>query len=165
MRMGMFFDRDGVVNALVTTGHPHGRSPRTLSEFKILPGVKEGFREADEAGFIPIIITNQPDVERGNVGRGMLGEMHAKLSRDLPQLKAIYVCEHGKDHCSCRKPKPGLLFQAAMDHGIDLMQSWMIGDRWVDIAAGASAGCRTVLVAAPYSWIPSSSGIPESSLR
>jgi D-glycero-D-manno-heptose 1,7-bisphosphate phosphatase len=80
-------------------------------------------------------------------------------------LDDILVCPHdGADRCPCRKPKPGLLLTAARRHGIDLSRSWLIGDRWVDVAAGRAAGVRTVLLERPYSWDPTSSDQPPDCL-
>jgi transaldolase len=78
-------------------------------------------------------------------------EINATLSRRLG-LSAVYACYHDNaDDCACRKPKPGMLARAAEEHGIDLRRSFMVGDRWGDVAAGAAAGCRTFLIDMPYS--------------
>jgi D-glycero-D-manno-heptose 1,7-bisphosphate phosphatase len=67
-------------------------------------------------------------------------------------LAAVYACYHDTaDNCDCRKPKPGMLLRAAREHGIDLSASWMVGDRWGDVAAGGAAGCKTILIDLPYS--------------
>ena len=102
-------------------------------------------------GLSLIIVTNQPDVARGTQTREAIEEMNAQLARDLA-LDGVFVCYHDSaDECACRKPKAGLILQAAEAHGLDVAASFMVGDRWSDIAAGAAAGCRTLLVDRPYS--------------
>jgi D-glycero-D-manno-heptose 1,7-bisphosphate phosphatase len=97
-----------------------------------------------------IVVTNQPDVARGTTRRAAVEAMHAILRADLP-LDDCAVCYHDDaDACICRKPLPGLLIQAAAVHSIDLARSFMIGDRWRDIDAGAAAGCRTILIDRAY---------------
>jgi D-glycero-D-manno-heptose 1,7-bisphosphate phosphatase len=92
------------------------------------------------------VVTNQPDVARGATSREAVEQLNALLARQVG-LDTVRVCFHDDaDHCPCRKPKPGLLTAAADDYGIDLAQSWMVGDRWRDIDAGHAAGCRTVLI-------------------
>jgi D-glycero-D-manno-heptose 1,7-bisphosphate phosphatase len=98
------------------------------------------------AGFLLIVVTNQPDLARGKQSRVVVEEIHAALCSAMP-LDAIYICDHdGAEECDCRKPKPGMLLAAAGKFHIDLTQSFMIGDRWRDVEAGARAGCRTVFL-------------------
>jgi D-glycero-D-manno-heptose 1,7-bisphosphate phosphatase len=149
-RKAIFLDRDGVLNqTFVRGGVPH--PPATLAEFELLPNVPKAvdwFRSAD---FCLIVVTNQPDVARGTQNRDMIEAMHAHLSHQIV-LDAVYVCYHDTpDQCDCRKPRAGMLFQAAAAHQIELSQSFMIGDRWSDIVAGATAGCTTLLLDQPYS--------------
>ena len=97
-----------------------------------------------KAGFLLIGATNQPDVARGKTEREVVESINQYLLAKLP-LDEIYVCYHDDvDQCLCRKPGPGLLLKAAKQHGIDLSKSFMVGDRWKDIAAGKRAGCRTI---------------------
>jgi D-glycero-D-manno-heptose 1,7-bisphosphate phosphatase len=97
-----------------------------------------------------IAVTNQPDVARGDLAIEDLSVMHESLLGRIP-LDAVLFCPHDDaDACSCRKPAPGLLLEAAGRYGISLLQSVMVGDRWRDIEAGARAGCRTVFVDAGY---------------
>jgi D-glycero-D-manno-heptose 1,7-bisphosphate phosphatase len=99
-----------------------------------------------DAGFLVIVVTNQPDVPSGITPRSTVDAMHAELRRRLP-LDDIRVCFHtDADNCACRKPKPGLLLAASRDCDIDLGSSYLVGDRWRDIDAGRAAGCFTVLV-------------------
>jgi D-glycero-D-manno-heptose 1,7-bisphosphate phosphatase len=104
-----------------------------------------------DAGFTLIVVTNQPDVARGTQCRQRVEEINARLRAELPLLD-VRTCYHDNaDGCGCRKPRPGLLFQAALDFGLDLRRGFMIGDRWSDVEAGRVAGCRTVLIDTPYS--------------
>ncbi|HEY4740193.1 MAG TPA: HAD-IIIA family hydrolase [Candidatus Acidoferrales bacterium] len=149
-RRAVFLDRDGVINrAIVRDGTPH--PPATLEELEILPGVPEALRDLKGQGFELFVITNQPDVARGTQTRGAVEGINRKLASTLP-LDDIIVCYHtDKDNCSCRKPKPGMLLDAARKHGIDLSVSFLVGDRWRDIEAGKSAGCKTILINGGYS--------------
>ena len=145
-KRAVFLDRDGVINrALVREGFPY--APKHFSEFEILPGVAEACTKLKAAGFLLIVATNQPDVGRGDVKQEVVEEIHAFMRRQLP-IDRVEVCYHpGKGfECDCRKPKPGMLLAAARALGVDLEQSWMVGDRWRDIDCGHAAGCRTVLI-------------------
>lgn len=149
MCQAVFLDRDGVVTrAIVREGKPY--APTSLAELVILPGVAEACTVLHEAGFRLIVVTNQPDVARATLRREVVEAMHEALCDQLP-LDDIRVCYHDDtDHCSCRKPKPGLLLDAARDWNIDLSASFMVGDRWKDIETGRRAGCRTVFVDCGY---------------
>jgi D-glycero-D-manno-heptose 1,7-bisphosphate phosphatase len=142
-RRAVFLDRDGVVNAaLVRDGKPY--SPATPDELVLLPGVEAALAQLRDAGFVRVVVTNQPDIARGKTTRAQIDAMHDKV-RGL--VDAIYMCPHDDgDRCACRKPLPGMLLDAARDLDLDLAGSIVVGDRWRDIAAGAAAGCRTVFV-------------------
>lgn len=141
----VFLDRDGVLNrSLVKDGKPY--PPLSLQELEILPQVTEALTILKNAGFLLICVTNQPDVARGKQKREIVEAIHEKLLNYLC-LDEILTCYHDdRDHCQCRKPLPGLLLKAAEQYSIDLSQSFMVGDRWRDIEAGANAGCRTILI-------------------
>ncbi len=145
MRRAVFLDRDGVLNrAILREGKPH--PPESITDLRLLPGVREACRKLREAGFALILITNQPDIARGAVSAQQVCEIHTRLQRYL-QLDDIRVCPHDDaDRCDCRKPKPGLLLEAARALGIDLGSSYMIGDRWRDVEASHRAGCQTIFV-------------------
>ena len=145
MVSAVFLDRDGVINAnLERNGKPV--APTNLSDFRILPGVAEATRLLKEAGFLLVIVTNQPDVAHGLTPKATVEAMHAEIMRQLP-IDDIIVCFHADaDNCSCRKPKPGMILEAAARHWIDLAASYLVGDRWRDVHAGRSAGCRTIFV-------------------
>ncbi len=141
----VFLDRDGVLNhAIIREGCPY--PPSSLEELRIVPGAAAALRRLKDAGFLLIVVTNQPDVGRGTQSREAVDQLNSAVQAELP-LDGFYVCFHdGADGCDCRKPKPGLLVRAARERNIDLRRSFMIGDRWRDIDAGASAGCGTVLI-------------------
>ena len=141
----VFLDRDGVINrSVVRDGKPY--PPQTLSELEVLPGVKEALQRLRLAGFRLVVVTNQPDVARGRQRRETVEAMHDVLRRDLG-LDEFEVCYHDDaDECDCRKPSPGLLLRASARIPVDFAKSYVVGDRWRDIAAGRTAGCRTVLI-------------------
>ncbi|HEX7702453.1 MAG TPA: HAD family hydrolase, partial [Kofleriaceae bacterium] len=145
MKRAVFLDRDGVINAsVVRDGKPY--PPAHVDEMELLPGVPEALAALRAAGFQLIVVTNQPDVARGTQTRAAVDAIHDRMRRDLP-LDAIYACFHDDaDDCACRKPKPGLLVNAAADLGIDLPSSFMVGDRWRDTDAGLAAGCRAIFI-------------------
>jgi D-glycero-D-manno-heptose 1,7-bisphosphate phosphatase len=145
VRAAIFLDRDGVINKpVVHRGVPH--PPATLDKFVLLDGVVEAVERARQAGFAVVVVTNQPDVSRGDQEQAVVEAMH-DVVRDALAPDAIMVCYHNDaEACECRKPAPGMLHQAARDLALDLTRSFMVGDRWRDIEAGRRAGCRTVYV-------------------
>lgn len=147
LRPAVFLDRDGVINrALERDGKPY--PPTSLAEFEILPGVTEACAKLKQAGFLLVVATNQPDVGRGTLAQSVVDSIHAHMTKVLP-IDRVKVCFHpgkGASDCDCRKPKPGMLLRAARELGIDLAQSWMVGDRWRDVDCGHAAGCRTVFI-------------------
>ena len=148
-RKAVFLDRDGVLNAAVVRGgKPY--PPSNLDEVRILPGVEEACRRLRRAGWLLVVVTNQPDVARGLARREAVEAINRHLVQRLG-LDDVRTCYHDDaDGCGCRKPAPGLLLEAARDHGIDLAASWMVGDRWRDVEAGRRAGCRTAFVDSGY---------------
>jgi D-glycero-D-manno-heptose 1,7-bisphosphate phosphatase len=149
MVKAVFLDRDGVLNeAIVRNGKPF--SPDTIEEMVIPADAPAALTRLRQHGFRLIMATNQPDIARGRLARARVDAMNDYVRGKLP-LDAIEVCEHDDgDLCSCRKPKPGLLLRAAERDGIALSESFMIGDRWRDVEAGHSAGCRTILIGDGY---------------
>ena len=145
MVKAVFLDRDGVINAnLERNGRPV--APTRLAEFRILPGVEEAAQRLKAAGFLLVVVTNQPDVANGLTPKVTVEAMHDEVRKRLP-VDDIAVCYHAdKDDCACRKPKPGMILDAAQKHDIDIARSYLVGDRWRDVAAGRAAGCRTVFV-------------------
>jgi D-glycero-D-manno-heptose 1,7-bisphosphate phosphatase len=134
-----------VVNrVLLREGKPY--PPDNLQSLEVLPGVLAALTALRAAGFLLIVVTNQPDVARGRLSRTVVEDIHHHLESCLP-IDEFRTCFHDdSDHCDCRKPLPGLLIAAASLHQIDLSKSYMIGDRWRDIEAGQRAGCRTIFI-------------------
>ena len=151
LRPAVFLDRDGVLNrTAVRDGTPY--PPMRVEDVEVLPGVADALKRLSDWGLLLVVVTNQPDVARGKQTREVVQQINAWLGRQLPELNAFYVCYHdNKDACDCRKPGAGLLKRAAAERGIDLGRSFMVGDRWSDVVAGAAAGCKTFLFDVPYS--------------
>ncbi len=115
-----------------------------------MPGAAEAIFSLKEAGFLVVVVTNQPDIANGLVDPQVVAEMHAKMRSKLA-IDDVRMCPHNSAAgCECRKPKPGLLFSAAADHNIDLLESYMVGDRISDVMAGSSAGCRSIFIDRHY---------------
>ena len=148
-RRAVFLDRDGVLNrALVTDGKP--RPPKDISELEVPADVPDAVKKLKERGFDLLVVTNQPDVARGTQSREVVESINRALASSLP-LDEVLVCYHrDEDKCDCRKPRPGLLLEAARKRGIDLSASFMVGDRWRDVDAGHNAGCKTILIDSGY---------------
>jgi D-glycero-D-manno-heptose 1,7-bisphosphate phosphatase len=145
LKRAVFFDRDGVLNeANVRNGVPH--PPATVADLHIAGGAAGVVRAVRDAGFLAIVITNQPDVARGTTTLVAVDAINAEIVERLG-VDATYTCPHDDAAaCDCRKPKPGLLQRAARDHGIDLAASFMVGDRTKDVACGHAAGCTTIFL-------------------
>ena len=147
----IFLDRDGTINKYVGF-------LRNIDEFELIEGVSEAIKSINQSGYLAIVVTNQPVIARGEVSWEELHEIHKKmetlLGKDGAYIDGMYICPHHPDKgfegerpeykydCDCRKPKPGLLLQAAKDFNIDLSQSYMIGDSERDVEAGKAAGCK-----------------------
>jgi len=145
----VFLDRDGV---LVIPEFREGRSfaPVTLEGYRFYPDAPQALSRLKAAGYRLIVVTNQPDVGKGLVSQLVADEMHERLRKALP-LDLIKACFHTQlTNCACRKPKPGMLLDAARELGIDLAESYMVGDRASDVEAGEAAGCRTVFIDLGY---------------
>jgi D-glycero-D-manno-heptose 1,7-bisphosphate phosphatase len=148
LNKAVFLDRDGVINRpIIIDGKPY--PPRTIAKFEILPGVDQACATLRDAGYLLVVVTNQPDVGRGLLEKESVEAMHNAMARQLP-IDRVEVCYHagarfGQD-CECRKPRPGMLINAAAALDIDLSRSFLIGDRWRDIDCGKRAGCRTVFI-------------------
>jgi len=156
---GVFLDRDGVINELIYyVEHGVVDSPFAVEQVRLIPGVCEAINKFHELGFKVIIVSNQPGMAKGYLSQGVFDKIRKKMNDELAKEGAScdgeYYCFHHpaakvarlKTNCECRKPKPGLLLQAAKDLNIDLSQSWMIGDGLTDVQAGKSAGCQTILL-------------------
>jgi D-glycero-D-manno-heptose 1,7-bisphosphate phosphatase len=149
----VFLDRDGVLNRpCVRDGHPY--PPANVEEFELYEDVLVGCTRLKEAGFLLVVVSNQPDVGRGTQRRTVAEAINKKLAKAIPVLDRIEVCFHaGEDFgdvCDCRKPKPGMLFRAAAALGIDIPTSYMIGDRWRDVDCARAAGCYAIYIDGGY---------------
>jgi D-glycero-D-manno-heptose 1,7-bisphosphate phosphatase len=145
LKSAVFLDRDGVLNrARIRGGRPY--PPASVAELEILPGVAGALADLKAAGFLLLVVTNQPDVGNGTQSREVVEAMHARLRAELP-LDDVFVCYHvDADGCACRKPAPGLLLQAAAQYGLDLASCYVVGDRWRDVDAAHRAGCRPIFL-------------------
>ena len=141
----IFLDRDGVlIEAIVRGNKPYAAT--TPEEVHIIAGVPQACQALAALGFVLVMTTNQPDVPRGKIARSFVEDTNAALARTLG-LDDVEVCYHDNaDDCACRKPRPGLMVQAAQKLGLDLAGSIVVGDRWRDIEAGHKAGCKTVFI-------------------
>ena len=146
----MFLDRDGV---LVETDVRDGAAyaVTTLAEFRVAPDAAAQVARLHAAGLLCIVFTNQPEVARRTIAPEVIAAMHDTL-RDAVPVDDVYVCPHDDaDGCACRKPRPGMLQEAAARWDVSLADSFVIGDRWRDVDAGRAAGCYTVLLEREYS--------------
>lgn len=155
----VFLDRDGVLNDLEYNPE-EGRigSPLSAKQLRIFPYAGESVRKIRELGFKAILVSNQPGVAKRQFTHSELERMKEKVKEELARHKcsfdAEYYCLHHPDalvrkyrvDCDCRKPKPGLLFRAVKEHNLDLGNSFFVGDALVDVKAGRTAGCRTILL-------------------
>ncbi|NQU41171.1 MAG: HAD family hydrolase [Lentisphaerae bacterium] len=146
-RKCVFLDRDGIVNERTYPGYIE-----RWEDFRMLAPFPDVLRKVRAMGYVAVIITNQRGVGLGSMTQEAVDRIHANLRAQLKkehgvELLDIICCPHLCDACSCRKPQPGMLLDAARRHGLDLSASWMIGDNESDVEAGRRAGCRTVLVA------------------
>ena len=145
MSTPIFLDRDGVIN------ENREDYVKSLEEFVPLPGAIESIRRLSDHGHPIFVVTNQSAVGRGLLSPQTLEDIHQRMKRLVEEqggrITAVYVCPHAPwDNCSCRKPKPGLLKQAAADFDLDLEDAILVGDAYRDIEAGNEVGCRTILV-------------------
>lgn len=155
LRPAVFFDRDGTLTEEVGyVNHP--------SRLRLIRGTAAAVRLCNENGLLAIVVTNQAGVARGYFEESMIRDVHARLRellvREGARLDAIYYCPHhpreGKPpyraDCNCRKPRPGMIEQAAREHPIDLARSYMVGDKISDSQFGRRLGLRTVMVMTGY---------------
>jgi D-glycero-D-manno-heptose 1,7-bisphosphate phosphatase len=145
MKSGVFLERDGILN-LVTLNGQQQVPPRSLEELRINEAAAEPLQELKAAGFVLIATTNQPGVSQGTILRRELDLIHLRLQRFF-NLDDILLCPHdGNDDCPCRKPKPGLLQEAAFKWQVDLDRSFVISDKWLDAQAAHVTGCTSLLI-------------------
>ncbi|HZZ59268.1 MAG TPA: HAD-IIIA family hydrolase [Opitutaceae bacterium] len=147
----VFVDRDGTLNRpVVKDARPF--APVSVAEFELFPEVPSACRALAAAGYLIVVVTNQPDVGRGTLDQARVEEMHRLLLEQVPEISRIEVCyDPGRGEVSRRrKPEPGMIHDAAAALGADLARSWMVGDRWKDIDCGRRAGLRTIFIDQGY---------------
>jgi len=151
MSRAVFLDRDGVLNVPeIRDGLPY--PPKTAADFRLYPEAAAACALLRDAGFLLVVVTNQPDVGRGTQSMDVIEQMHATLRKTIT-LDRIEVCPAAEDHspgADRRKPAPGMVLDAARALGIDLAGSYLIGDRWRDIDCGHAAGCTTLFIDRGY---------------
>lgn len=151
MQPVVFLDRDGVLNrpARISGGKAH--APLSRGELELYPSAAPSVARLREAGFLTVVVTNQPQVARGGISRDELSAMHAQLSAAVP-VDEVHHCPHDDgDGCDCRKPLPGLLRRVLDRTGVARDSAYMVGDTWRDIEAGQRSGCFTILISRSYS--------------
>ena len=140
-----FLDRDGVINA------DRDDYVKNTAELAVYPFVPAAIRALNDAGWLVVVVSNQQGTAKGIISEADLSGIEHEIVRQIEsagaRIAGFYYCKHlATDNCDCRKPQPGLILQAAREHGISLKQSVMVGDSERDIIAGKAAGCRTILV-------------------
>jgi D-glycero-D-manno-heptose 1,7-bisphosphate phosphatase len=145
MGPAIFLDRDGVINR---NRLDHVKS---WAEFEFLPGVLDALRRLAQLEWPVVVISNQAIVGRGLVSRQTMDEISEQMTSVVwsvgGRIDRVFYCPHRpEEHCECRKPRPGLLLNAASEMGLDLTRSFFVGDAESDVRAAQAAGCRPVLV-------------------
>jgi D-glycero-D-manno-heptose 1,7-bisphosphate phosphatase len=150
-KKAVFLDRDGIINQVVYHKEVNKpSSPWKIEEFKLISGINKYLEELKKLGFLLFVISNQPDINRGNIKRGTTEEINKIIYEKYP-IDGIMVCPHDdKDNCSCRKPKPGMILDLSKKWDVDLKKSYLIGDSWKDIKAGKNAGVKSILLDTKY---------------
>jgi D-glycero-D-manno-heptose 1,7-bisphosphate phosphatase len=174
MKKAVFLDRDGVINELVLNhGTGEYEPPHSPEDLVLYPHVFESLRFLLNAGFFLFLISNQPDYAKGKTTLENLKAVHKKLDDSLKsagiRFTEYYYCYHHPNGvepdysfpCDCRKPKPYFPLKSAHDYGVDLKNSWMIGDRDSDIECGKAAGTRTIIIEEPHSSRSRKSSNPD----
>lgn len=149
MKLGVFVERDGVLNR-VRVENNHQVGPLTVAEFRPNLSVVPLLHQLKVAGFLIFATTNQPGLSRGSQSRSELDRMHAVLKAALP-LDDILVCPHDElDECPCRKPKAGLLVEASFNYRVSLENSFVVSDKWQDAEVAREVGATSVLLNSPW---------------
>jgi D-glycero-D-manno-heptose 1,7-bisphosphate phosphatase len=149
VKQAVFIERDGVLTA-VRVEKQQQVTPLTLEDFKLQEAAASSLQQLKAAGLILIVTTNQPGLSRGYLLRRELDRMHDRLRKVFP-LDDVLVCPHDEtDRCPCRKPKPGLLTEAAFKWKLNLDHSFVISDKWQDAEAARNAGCTSLLLESPW---------------
>lgn len=150
MKKAVFIERDGVLNKVQLGVGDIQAGPTTVAEFKVKPEIEPALQRLKKAGFVLIVTTNQPGLSLGTQNRRELDRMHNLIRRAFP-IDDILVCPHDEtDHCPCRKPRPGLLVEAAFKWHLNLDHSFIISDKWQDAEAASTVGCASLLLKSPW---------------
>jgi D,D-heptose 1,7-bisphosphate phosphatase len=165
-KQAVFLDRDGVINPyFYNPEFGTVDSPANPRQFRLLPGVAKAIRAFKQKGLLVLVVSNQPGIAKGKFSSALLaavtGKMHRSVRAGGGKIDGVYYCLHHpqaaraayRKRCDCRKPRPGLLMQAAKEWDVDLARSYMVGDGSVDVRAGAAAGATTILVAPQKSYV------------
>jgi D-glycero-D-manno-heptose 1,7-bisphosphate phosphatase len=149
MKRAVFLDRDGVINGtVIVDGVP--KPPRDKKEVAILEGVVEAIQLLRDHDYVPVVVTNQPDVARGTTTESNVNILNSHIGK-MTNIEFFYTCFHDDiDLCDCRKPSPGLIKRAATELSLDIPNSYLVGDRWRDIAAAQAAGCQSFFIDYSY---------------
>ena len=148
MKRAIYLDRDGVINEVFFRGGDNNKpiAPWEMVEFRLIKNIKKPLKYLRQMGFHLFIVTNQPDIAKGILKFSTVKKMNDIVMNELP-IDEIMVCPHiDSDICNCRKPKPGMILTLGKKWGINLEDSFLIGDNWKDIESGETAGCRTILI-------------------
>lgn len=166
MNRTIFFDRDGILNNLVEDESGKLRAPFNLKELEVNHQARD-LIDFMRRSFYFTLFTNQPDIGKGRIKQNEFEKIQHEILSVYSEISSFLICPHAQESlCACRKPSPKLLIEYAAAHNCNLVNSWVIGDRWVDIAAGNSAGCSTILLEKHYSWNATSDGsLPDDSLQ
>jgi D-glycero-D-manno-heptose 1,7-bisphosphate phosphatase len=149
MKVGVFIERDGVLNKVRVEGQRQV-TPLTAIEFEVNPEAVSLVKKLRAAGLVVIATSNQPGLSHGHLSRRELDRMHESLQRAMP-LNDILICPHAEaDRCPCRKPKPGLLIEGKFKWQLDLERSFVISDKWQDAEAARAAGCTSLILRSPW---------------
>jgi D-glycero-D-manno-heptose 1,7-bisphosphate phosphatase len=145
MKRAVFLDRDGVLNhSILLDGIP--KPPSSIEDVEIHDGVVEAIQILRKHDYLPVVVTNQPDIARGVATKAQIEEINSFVGA-VTNIMHFYTCFHDdKDFCNCRKPSPGLIYLAAIELDICVEDSYMVGDRWRDVSAGQLAGCKTYFI-------------------
>jgi histidinol-phosphate phosphatase family protein len=143
-RKALFLDRDGIINEAM----PRKQYLTRLEQFKLIPEIQSVIEVARSFGYFVVVVTNQGQINRGDLTHEGLREIHSYMHSLLPGLiDAVYYCPHtAEDNCDCRKPKPGMILKACKEHDLDPNISIMVGDGDNDVLAGQAVGCKTIFV-------------------
>ena len=149
MRRAVFFDKDGVVVRALELGDGKTRTPWHFGEFEIMPDVAEMLAAVRECGFLCILASNQPDVTYKKMSEHVWRAIQERV--ETLGFDDVYICRHGRNEaCACKKPKPGMLREAATKWNIDLANSFMVGDTQSDVDTARAAGCQAIVLNWPY---------------